>query len=163
MKRLLRLVYLVLAFAGCCSQRAPAGADVFGPISLVSRARPAANQQADYAHDPAISGDGHYVAFDGSFGGVTGVWRRDLATGAVEQVAGGDAELPSISEDGRYISFTTNEDLEQLTKHSGGLPDSEYESTHKPPNVYVRDMDLAPCRTGRVHARLGGQRRHDRL
>ena len=42
-----------------------------------------------------------YVAFDGSVGGVTGVWRRDLATDAIEQVAGGDAELPSISEDGQ--------------------------------------------------------------
>ncbi len=90
----------------------PAEADVFGPISLVSEGRSSGvTEQAEYAHDPAISGNGQYVAFDGSFGGVTGVWRRDLATGAIEQVAGGDAELPSISADGQYVSFTTNEGL----------------------------------------------------
>jgi Tol biopolymer transport system component len=119
---------LTLAFA------APAGADVFGPISLVSQsAVPGSphNQQADYAHDPAISGNGQYVAFDGSYGGVTGVWRRDLASGAVEQVAGGDAELPSISEDGRYISFTTTQALSP-------------EDHNKGPDVYVRDMEPQP-------------------
>ncbi len=123
---------LTLAFA------APAGADVFGPISLVSQsAVPGSsyNQQADYAHDPAISGNGQYVAFDGSYGGVTGVWRRDLATGAVEQVAGGDAELPSISASGRYISFTTTEPLD------------EENDTSSAPDVYVRDMEKPdqPC------------------
>ncbi len=119
---------LTLAFA------APAGADVFGPISLVSQsAVPGStnNQQADYAHDPAISGNGQYVVFDGSFGGVTGVWRRDLATGAVEPVAGGDAELPSISEDGRYISFTTTQALSPADHNKG-------------PDVYVRDMEPQP-------------------
>ncbi len=110
----------------------PAGADLFGPISLVSEGtvgggRP---QQAEYAHDAAISGNGQYVAFDGSVGGVTGVWRRDIATGATEQVAGGDAELPSISESGRYVSFTSTEDL---------VPEDEARG----PNVWVRDMEPA--------------------
>ena len=94
-----------------------------------------ATQQADYAHDPVISGDGRYVAFDGSFGGVTGVWRRDLRTGAVEQVAGGDAELPSLSADGRYVSFTTTARLTPTDRNEG-------------PDVYVRDMSVAssiPC------------------
>jgi len=125
---------LAFAFAASLLAGAPAGADVFGPISLISQsAVPGSthNQQADYAHDPAISGNGQYVAFDGSFGGITGVWRRDLATGAVEQVAGGDAELPSISEDGRYISFTTTQAL---------LP----EDHNKGPDVYVRDMEPQP-------------------
>ena len=81
-----------------------ASADVFGPISLVSE-NPV--QQAEYAHDSVISSDGHYLAFDGSFGGKIGVWRRDLQSGTVEEVAPGDAERPSISADGRYISFTT--------------------------------------------------------
>jgi WD40-like Beta Propeller Repeat len=107
-----------------------AGADVFGPTSLVSEGTleggPA--QQAEYAHDAAISADGRYVAFDGAVGGITGVWRRDLATGAIEQVAGGDAELPSISEDGRFISFTSNEDL---------VPEDEASGV----NVWVRDME----------------------
>ena len=142
---------LVVVFLSCVvpiallAAAANAGADVFAPISLVSES---STQQADYAHDPAISGDGRFLAFDGSFGAVAGVWLRDLATGTVEQVAGGDAELPSISDDGRYISFTTNEDLEQLTKHTSGLPDPEYEKTQEPPNVYVRDMAKRPTEGG---------------
>jgi Tol biopolymer transport system component len=117
----------------------PAVADVFGPISLVSESGSAGAptgdaQQAVYAHDPAISGDGRYVAFDGSFGGETGVFRRDLATGVVEAVAvgatgtpAGSAELPSISRDGRYVSFTTTAALS---------PEDDNEA----PDVYVRDM-----------------------
>jgi hypothetical protein len=103
-----------------------ARADVFGPISLASE-NPA--QQAEYARDAAISADGRYLAFDGSFGGSTGVWRRDLQSGAVEAVAGGDAERPSISADGRYISFTT-------TARLNGVDHNEN------PDVYVRDMEL---------------------
>ena len=59
------------------------------------------------------------------------MWRRNLASGAIEQVAGGDAELPSISEDGRYISFTSSEDL---------VPGDEAHGV----NVWVRDMDPGP-------------------
>jgi hypothetical protein len=112
-----------------------ASADVFGPISLVSE-DPV--QQAEYAHDSAISSDGRYLAFDGSFGGETGVWRRDLQSGAVEQVAGGDAERPSISADGRYVSFTTTERLTQGDQNEA-------------PDVYVRDMEAhssQPCLAG---------------
>jgi hypothetical protein len=124
-----------------------AGADLFEPISLVSAIAPPAvpadrAEQADYAHDPAISGDGRYVAFDGSFGGITGVWRRDIASGAVEPVsvgpAGssqGSAELPSISEEGRYVSFTTSAQLLAGDKNEG-------------PDVYVRDMDLGESEGG---------------
>jgi Tol biopolymer transport system component len=129
-----------------------ARADVFEPISLASvSAIPgfAGNQQADFAHDAAISGDGRYVAFDGSYGGVTGVWRRDLQTGAVLSVASGntaepainapDAELPSISDDGRYVSFTTTTPLDPL------------DDTNTSPDVYVRDMSIPssqPCEPG---------------
>ncbi len=116
------LTLLCVAGAPCSG----AFADVFGPISLVSE-NPL--QQVDYAHDTAVSADGRFVSFDGSFGGITGVWRRDLASGAVELVAGGDAQLPSISADGRYISFTTTARL---------TPGDANES----PDVYVRDMDV---------------------
>jgi hypothetical protein len=125
---------------------APAGADVFGPISLVSDN---AIEQANYAHDPAISADGRYVAFDGYFDGQTGVWRRDLQTGTVEPVAvgepetpAGSAELPSISEDGRYVSFTTLAALSPANDKNIG------------PDVYVRDMDVAeaqPCEETTLH------------
>jgi hypothetical protein len=113
-------------------------ADVFGPIELESQGAVQSAgepQQADYAHHPAISGDGRYVVFDGSFGGVSGVWRRDLTSGAIEQVAPGDAQLPSISAEGRYVSFTTNEQLVPGDRNEG-------------PDVYVRDMDVhssSPC------------------
>lgn len=151
----LALLGCALALALGC---APAGADVFGTISLVS-ASPA--EQADYAHDPAISGNGRYVVFDGSIGGVTGVWRRELHynegvlshEGDVEEVAGGDATLPSISENGQYVSFTTNEGRE-LPNITDGLPDPEHEMGEpgepavESPNVYVRNMDVAPSQPG---------------
>jgi hypothetical protein len=131
---------------------APAGADVFGPISLVSYG--AVNggepvQQAEYAHDAAVSANGRYVAFDGSVGGVTGVWRRDLATKAIEQVAGGDAAMPSISADGRYVSFTTNEggSLAEITHLR---PDIE--PRPEAVSVYRRDMDNAPAATAAEEA-----------
>jgi WD40-like Beta Propeller Repeat len=121
----------------------PAGADVFGPISLASQGLLGGGEpeQADYAHDSAISGNGRYVAFDGSVGGVTGVWRCDLDTGVIEQVAGGDAELPSINENGQYVSFTTNEG-KALPAITNGGPDEHPE--REAVNVYVRDMSKSP-------------------
>ena len=135
-------VALLAAFA----ISAPAGADVFGPISLVSQGTLGGGQpeQAEYAHDPAISGNGQYLAFDGSIGGVTGVWRRDLATGAIEQVAGGDAELPSISENGQYVSFTTNEGASLAQVTDGHTHEPKQEAVQ----VYLRDMSMAPTESG---------------
>jgi hypothetical protein len=138
----MRIALLSAISALVCALPAVAHADVFGPISLASTglAKGAAlPQQADYARDPAISGDARYVAFDGSYGGQQGVWRRDLDTGTIEAVtvcetesdphpATCDAELPSISADGRYVSFTTTA---ALTK----------DDTNPGPDVYVRDMD----------------------
>jgi hypothetical protein len=156
-----RMLAVALACAAAltllCALPVPAGADVFGPISLVSQGPFGGElEQAEYAHDPAISGNGDYVAFDGSFGGVTGVWRRDLQTGAVEQVAGGDAELPSISEDGQYVSFTTNEDL-TLPAISHGRPDATPHA--EAVNVYVRNMGEQPAPTeSEEAARPAGER-----
>jgi hypothetical protein len=131
MRRLCALLPCAAASVLLCGA-APAGADVFGPISLVSESP---SQQADYAHNPVISGDGRYVALDGSYGGETGVWRRAQSSGAVEQVAGGDAELPSISDDGRYVSFTTTAALSPQDSNVG-------------PDVYVRDMSLEASQPG---------------
>jgi Tol biopolymer transport system component len=140
-------VALALALAPALAR-----ADVFEPISLTSAsAIPGfvGNQQADFAHDAAISGDGRYVVFDGSYGGSSGVWRRDLRTGGVASVASAntaepaidapDAELPSISDDGRYVSFTTTAALDPL------------DDTNASPDVYVRDMSIPasqPCEPG---------------
>jgi hypothetical protein len=158
---------LAVALAGACVcagsaallAAAPAGADVFSSIGLASYGSVGAGgfvQQAEYAHDSAVSADGRYLVFDGSIGGVTGVWRRELATGTIEQVAGGDAAMPSISEDGRYVSFTTNE--------GASLP----EITHLQPDahphreavdVYRRDMDVTPAKTAvEEAARKPGER-----
>jgi Tol biopolymer transport system component len=153
MRRRFALPMTTLLAAGAFALApALARADVFEPISLVSAsAIPgfAGNQQADFAHDAAISGDGRYVVFDGSYGGVTGVWRRDLQTGAIAPVASGnaaepaidapDAELPSVSDDGRYVSFTTTAALDPLDDTNAG------------PDVYVRDMSIPasqPCEPG---------------
>jgi hypothetical protein len=134
MRRPLALIsgWLLAGLATLLAAGASAGADVFGGISLVSESL---TQQAEYAHDAAISGDGRYVAFDGSFGGALGVWRRDLQTGAVEQVAPGDAQLPSMSDDGRYVSFTTTAALAPGDHNVG-------------PDVYVRDMSVAAAEPG---------------
>ncbi len=142
--RRLSAAALVCALGAVLVVPVPAGANVFGPISLVSESAPPAvslhqAQQAEYAHDPAISGSGQYVAFDGSIGGVSGVWRRNLATGEIQQVAGGDAELPSISENGQYISFTTNEGS-SLAEITNGLPVVHHKV--EAANVYRRDMEV---------------------
>ncbi len=138
-RRTLALLALCAALPALLVRSTPAAADVFGPIALASASAVPGDpqdQQADYAADAAISGDGRYVAFDGSFGGRTGVFRRDLLTGEVAVVAEGDAVEPSISEDGRYVSFTTTARLD------------EENDTNSAPDVYVRDMDRPssqPC------------------
>ena len=130
----------------------PARADVFSPISLVSYGAVGGGgfvQQAEYAHDSAISADGRYVAFDGSVGGVTGVWRRDLDTDAIEEVAGGAAAMPSISENGQYVSFTTNEGT-SLPEITHAQPD--FAPKPEAVDVYRRDMDVEPAATAAEEA-----------
>jgi hypothetical protein len=156
MNRSILLIASIASAATLMLGCAPAGADVFGTTSLVS-VTPL--EQADYAHDAAISGNGRYVVFDGSIGGVTGVWRRELRPGEaalshegnVEEVAGGDAELPSISANGQYVSFTTNEGHE-LPNITDWLSDPRHAIGEGPtvesPNVYVRNMDEAPSEPG---------------
>ncbi len=139
--RLLALLLITIGLLGAYPGRA--GADVFGSTSLVS-ASPFG--QAEFAHDPALSEDGRYVVFDGSIGGVAGVWRRRTAPGSsFEQVAGGDAALPSVSADGRYVSFTTNEGA-GLTAITDGRAHGE--AVQEAPGVYVRDMSRAPAEAG---------------
>jgi hypothetical protein len=112
---------------------ATAGAD-FGPIQLVSKS---AAEQAAAATATAISADGHYLAFQGTIGGLRGVFRKDLESGVVETVSAVDAydakalpasaTAPSISADGRYVSFTTKASLAPADKNSSS-------------DVYVADM-----------------------
>jgi Tol biopolymer transport system component len=117
---------------------APAAAD-FGPIQLASKS---ATEQADEAVAPVLSADGRYLAFQGTIGGLAGVFRKDLRSGAVAAVAApsaydeesaGGARAPSISADGRYVSFTTKASLDPAA-------DTQPESS----DVYVADMDASP-------------------
>jgi Tol biopolymer transport system component len=130
---------LALALVVLAGGATAAEADVFGAISLASAGTFAGTsqvEQATQAGDSAISGNGRYVVFDGSFGGRTGVFRRDLTDGEVAIVAEGDAVDPSIDGDGRYVSFTTTRRLD------------EENDTNAAPDVYVRDMDKpdsSPC------------------
>lgn len=131
-----RLLATPLAALATLLAPAMAAAD-FGPIQLVSKSPV---EQAATATAPAISADGRYLAFQGTIGGLRGVFRKDLETGAVETVAAGDAydlpkgsafdaSAPSISADGRYVSFTTKAPLDQADDGSEGDSD-----------VYVADM-----------------------
>jgi WD40-like Beta Propeller Repeat len=96
--------------------------------------------QAQAATEPAFAADGRYVVFTGTFDGVAGVWRKDLTSGAVEPVAGAnadpalsapDAAAPSVSADGRYVAFGTKTALDPADDPGGGCA-----------GVYVRDMDV---------------------
>lgn len=120
-----------------CLWFAPGAAAEFGPIQLVSKS---ATEQAGYAKEPALSGDGQYVAFRGELGGHTGIFRKDLATGAVTLVVEAfqtgnqsepnpEAEAPSISADGQFVSFTTTRSLD---------PDADKEAGSQ--DVYVADL-----------------------
>lgn len=125
-------VVLAVSLAGALAG-APAHA-TFTPFGLVS-ASPTQGLEADYAYDPAISADGRYVAFTGSVASNPGVYRKDIATGALELVAAGtDSGAPSISADGRYVSFTTDEN--PVTGNPNGADACS--------SVYVRDMEREP-------------------
>ena len=118
---------LLATLAGWAACAGPAQA-AYGPFALVAGS-PSLRLQADYAYDAAISANGEYVAYTGSIASQPGIYRQDLATGEVQVVAlGADTGVPSISENGQYVSFTTNDD--PLT----GEPADECSS------VYVRDM-----------------------
>ena len=107
---------------------------------------------------PRISADGRYVAFQTArpqplpgrrtpirpgFRRQGGIFRRDLATGALELVACGDlvtasaggrpvrgAQNPSISADGRYVAFSTARAARRRRTRTPNI------------DVYVRDMSV---------------------
>jgi hypothetical protein len=141
MRRLAFLASLCCACATVLAYVGVAGADVFESIKLESTrplqaAEGMTSEQAESASESAVSGNGEYIAFVGRFAGVSGIWRRDVNTGTVEQVAPGEAKLPSISAEGRYVSFTTNARLAPEDDHNNA------------PDVYVRDMDKACATAG---------------
>jgi Tol biopolymer transport system component len=118
---------------------ATAGAE-FGPIRLVSKSP---TEQAQEASATALSADGRFIAFQGTIGALRGVFREELGSGDLVPVAAGsayeagaegaDAVAPSISADGRYVSFSTRARLDPVD-------DTQPNSS----DVYVADMSSAP-------------------
>jgi WD40-like Beta Propeller Repeat len=124
--------FALFALAGCASLAFAAAASAEpGPIKLISQLP---SEQAQSAISPAISADGHYVAFQGDIGGAEGVFREDLTSGSIALVAAmsGSSAEPSISADGRYVSFTTSLELDPG------------DDTNFSPDVYVADMSTTP-------------------
>ncbi|HEY6757882.1 MAG TPA: hypothetical protein VI318_00255 [Baekduia sp.] len=142
---------------------APAAAQAsWDPPQLLSTTP--SGQAPDRSNDPAISADGRYAVFATDSHDVVAlpeapgtyrqgaIVRRDLTTGAVAFVAGGalfdegvsldqpafahfhGASRPSVSADGRYVAFVTDEAL--APADGNGADD-----------IYVRDMDRAPGET----------------
>jgi hypothetical protein len=136
MRRVARITLVVALAALFVGSAAPAAEAEFGPIQLISKS---AREQADEAFAPAISADGHYVAWAGRLGGRFGLFRTDLQTGAVALVSavpGREAARtanPSISADGRFVAFTTTAPLDPVN-------DLGAESS----DVYVADMAATP-------------------
>jgi hypothetical protein len=127
-RRLLPPALLALAALACGTMFAGSAVAAYEPFTLVAGS-PALQLQADYAYDAAISANGEYVAYTGSIASQPGIYRTNLATHEVQVVAlGPDTGVPSISANGQYVSFTTDEN--PLT----GEPAGECSS------VYVRDM-----------------------
>jgi WD40-like Beta Propeller Repeat len=122
----LMLVAVLTCWPNCATSFAVVG---FSPFELAS-GDPALGLQAEYAHEPAISPDGRYLAFSGVVASKHGVFRKDLVTGQMALVAPGAwTGAPSISGGGRYVSFTSAE-APPGTPATGGCT-----------QVYVRDMD----------------------
>lgn len=126
-RRALPLLLLLAALACQAMWAGPAEAG-YEPFTLVAGS-PSLRLQADYAYDAAVSANGEYVVYTGSIASQPGIYRTNLVTHEVQLVArGADAGAPSISANGQYVSFTTDES--PLT----GEPAGECSS------VYVRDM-----------------------
>jgi Tol biopolymer transport system component/methionine-rich copper-binding protein CopC len=98
---------------------------------------------------PSVSRDGRYVLFESNaknlVAGDTDVnfnaYRKDLQTGAIQRIAAdlgssfSSAANASMSDDGRYVAFTTYDDLFALPfRHDSG------------PDVYVQDMQTGEVR-----------------
>jgi Tol biopolymer transport system component len=129
-RRLLAALLAGFALAAPVTARAE-----LGPIHLVSKS---STEQAAEALAPVLSTDGRYLAFQGAISGTRGIFREDVQSGELALVVGGSAYLevpgsdaadPSISADGRFVSFTTRASLDPIGDPEGGTSD-----------VYVADL-----------------------
>lgn len=98
---------------------------VDGTTTRVSVASTGAQAMGGASLEPAVSGDGRYVAFQSAannlvandINGVADVFVRDTVTGTTRRVSldpagvesiAGDSDRPAISDDGRYVIFRTD-------------------------------------------------------
>jgi Tol biopolymer transport system component len=147
-RALVRIPALALVLLAAALLAAGQARAVYTPSAVVSFE---GKTLAEDAYSPAISANGEYVAFAGSVNGVSGVYRRNLQPGGkLELVAGSDSQdpalsasdagAPSISGDGRYVSFTTSARLDPGDDQPG--------DTGGCTSVYVRDMSKQPGEAG---------------
>ena len=123
----------------------------YEPAQLLSDSAATATE-FQTATEPAISADGQWVAFEGDNEGLSGVWERNLQTGAISPVdtvpsstsgstTSPDPTGPSISASGQFVAFTsqTNPDPTDIL-----LPATNFNC----PEVYVRNMTIPADRPG---------------
>lgn len=154
---------MLVCLLGLAVLASDASAAYFAPgAQIVSASFERREQADDQTLAAVITADGNYVVFqtrarnlypDGDADPpgeyrVGGLFRTNLATGSVELVANGDrrresddallfrgAQNPSVSDDGRFVSFATGEPL---------VP----EDTNGNIDVYVRDMAVPSTAPG---------------
>lgn len=100
MKHFLAVLFLALS-CGEPSRVASAGPGIPEPVPLA--------EEHSLALDPAVSGDGRWLAFasDGGGPGFLRLWVRPLAGGSARQLTpdAGDAREPSFSPDGSLLAY----------------------------------------------------------
>jgi len=153
----------LLGLLACAAAAEPAYANFFADgATILSASRERQEQADDLTLAVTLSGDGRYAVFQtrarnlyadddpeppGEYR-VGGIFRYEMATGRLRIVANGDrrresddelllrgAQNPSMSRDGRFVAFSTGEQL---------VP----QDTNTNVDVYVRDMELPPRALG---------------
>jgi Tol biopolymer transport system component len=169
----MRRLAIALMVLAVCTPASPAAGATYEPGAFLVSASPERREQGDGPTVRAdMTGDSRFVVFEtrarnffadndpeppGAFRD-GGIFRRDLLTGALDLIAYGDlrptsggtfrigAHNPSVSDDGRWVAFTTAAALDPA-------------DTNSKVDVYVRDMTKPvedPSAHELVSARDGG-------
>lgn len=149
MRRIVAVVTLAAAVA-CSLPLAMASSGSAGPTVLVSGPNlTTATPYAIAAQVPAISGDGRFVAFlrsPNSAEAGTGIFLRDMSgdtipvdvpSGAGALESGLDAGSPSLSSDGRYLAFASEDPA--LSEEDRNSKTTPFGDTFPIRNVFVYD------------------------
>jgi hypothetical protein len=143
-RRLIAATAVATLIATCAAGPAHAS---YEPAQMLSDSA-ATSTQFVSATLPAISGDGQWVAFEGTNDNLSGVWERNTQTGAITSVAtfaglaqGPDPTGPSVSASGQFVAFTSQTDPDPTNIV---LPPNDFDC----PEVYVRNMAIAAGQPG---------------